>query len=141
MSFSDKIFFGILFVNAIVLVSYYLLNKIFIFHYRLEFGRLLYANEDFIESVSLEDIFIMTANFSRVYISYLIEVVLFGKSTTVFFKLGDESDPYIYPNLSFKNMRYILTHFKKWIVLNLIFHLSCVISFIVLILSIEGYIK
>ena len=64
----EKLFILTLIVSFIMLIFYFLYNKFFIYKNRKEFGFLLYGNDEYIEHVSFEDIFIMTSNFSRVYI-------------------------------------------------------------------------
>ncbi|MDM1292647.1 hypothetical protein [Acinetobacter indicus] len=137
----EKLFILTLIVSFIMLIFYFLYNKFFIYKNRKEFGFLLYGNDGYIEHVSFEDIFIMTSNFSRVYISYVFEILIFKKNKTVFFKNGEDSNPYIYPNLSFKNMKLIFLKFKGWIIFNISFHLLCLLLFGFLIFLIENYIK
>lgn len=86
LSFGDKLFFLTLIFIFITLVVYYFYNNFFIYRNKKELSFLLYGNEDYIEDISLEDIFIMTTSFTRAYISYLIEIVIFKKIERFFLK-------------------------------------------------------
>lgn len=141
LNIGEAIFLFTLIFSFLFLVLYFFYNKFFIYSNRKDLSILLYDNEDYIDHLSLEDIFIMTSSLSRVYISYLFEIVLLKKNSMFFFKKGDESNSYIYPNLNFKNMKLIFLNFKYWIIFNLIFFVSCIFLFVFLVFLIETYIK
>lgn len=141
LNIGEAIFFFTLIFSFLFLVLYFIYNKFFIYSNRKDLSILLYDNEEYIDHVSLEDIFIMTSNFSRVYISYLFEIIILNKNSMIFFKKGDESNPYLYPNLSFKNMKLIFLNYKAWVVFNLIFFIFCIFLFGFLVFLIEKYIR
>ena len=134
LSFGEKTFFFLLIIGFIILLLYYFVNKYFVLKKKKQFSNVLFNNSDYIKNISIEEIFILTSNLTRLYILYLIEMKIFGKKTILVFKYGEDSPPYIYPNLTFNNFILITKVFHNWLIFNLSFFLYSISFWIVIIL-------
>lgn len=79
LSFGEKTFFFLLIIGFIILLLYYFVNKYFVLKNKKQFSNVLFNNSDYIKNISIEEIFILTSNLTRLYILYLIEMKIFGK--------------------------------------------------------------
>ncbi|MEB6479299.1 hypothetical protein [Acinetobacter vivianii] len=118
LSFGEKIFFLSLVFNIILLLFYYFFSKKMIVDNKEYIGELLFNDGEYIEKFSLEEIFIFTSSLARVFISYIIEIKILKKEKKFFFKEGESSPTYIYPNLNFINAIRLIENFPKCMIFN-----------------------
>ncbi|WP_043973712.1 MULTISPECIES: hypothetical protein [Acinetobacter] len=96
-------------------------------------GKLLFNDEKYIEKFSLEEIFIFTSSFARIFVSYFIEIKILKKEKMLFFREGENSPTYLYPSLNFNNAIKLIENFPKWVFFNFFFFLYCLLYIFALI--------
>ncbi|WP_130804315.1 hypothetical protein [Acinetobacter ihumii] len=127
LNYGEKIFFLSLVFNIILLLFYYFFSKKMIIDNKGYIGELLFDDRKYIGEFSLEEIFIFTSSFARVFISYIIEIKILKKEKMFFFKEGESSPTYLYPNLNFNNAIRLIENFPKWMIFNVFFFLYCLL--------------
>lgn len=113
LNLGEKIFFLSLVFNIILLLLYCFFSKKMIIDNKEYIGELLFNDREYIEKINLEEIFIFTSSLARVFISYIVEIKILKKEKMFFFKEGESSPTYIYPNLNFNNAIRLIENFPK----------------------------
>ena len=111
---------------------FYILTKCFIKRNISILCKLLGVDSNYIKSMKIEDIFIMTGSFARLYFFYLLEIKVL-KRERIRFLFKNDLDLYVYPNLDNYNAIKLLEKYYIWFFLNFIFVLVPFLIFCILL--------
>lgn len=127
-----SVFFILLYTYIFLFMIFYIITKCFIKRNISILCKFLGVDSNYIKSMKIEDIFIMTGNFARLYFFYLLEIKVL-KRERIRFLFKNDLDLYVYPNLDNYNAIKLLEKYYIWFFLNFIFVLVPFLIFCILL--------
>jgi hypothetical protein len=130
-----ELFFFLIYLYVFMFLCFYVFTRFHIKSNKDILCKILGVDSSYIKNMKIEDVFIMTGNFGRLYLFYLLEIKILKKEE-INFIFKNKLKFYIYPNLDNFNSIKLIRQFPVWFAFNFLFLLiPVVILLISLIMS------
>ncbi|WP_043973715.1 MULTISPECIES: hypothetical protein [Acinetobacter] len=128
---ADVVFFSLIIFGGLYTVFFYAMVGYFIRKNRDDFSEKLFGDKEYNLSIDFEKKFIISTTFGRLYIFYLLEVVLMRRDCIHVFKRNVN---YIFPNLTNEIFILVIRENKFFLNFILAYFIFCVSFFTYLFL-------